>query len=257
MLAEELIELHRTPREIVPFSERYPGLTPEDGYAAARALHAERLARGWRPLGRKIGFTNRNIWPRYGVHEPIWGWVYDRTVQFAERNQASVPLVGLVQPRIEPEILFKLRASPISAEPQVLADAIEWVAHSIEIVQCHHPAWKVKLPDCTAGNGMHGRLVVGEALPLSPVLAGALPGAQVALMKEGRVVDRGAGSNVLDGPVQALGHLVGMLAGNERLRGGEIVSTGTLTDAYPVAPGETWSTAFSALPLPGLSVTFA
>src|SRR5882672_11844275 len=139
MLAEELIELHRAPREIVPFSERYPGLTPQDGYAAARGLHAERLARGWRPLGRKIGFTNRTIWPRYGVDQPIWGRVYDRTVQLAESNTATVPLTGLVQPRIEPEILFKLRAAPRSADLRELAEAIEWVAHSIEIVQCHHP----------------------------------------------------------------------------------------------------------------------
>src|SRR5262245_44034075 len=109
MLAEELIELHRAPREIVQFSERYPGLTPADGYAAARALHAERLARGWKPVGRKIGFTNRTIWPRYGVDQPIWGRVYDRTLQLAENNDtAVVPLTGLVQPRIEPEICFKL-----------------------------------------------------------------------------------------------------------------------------------------------------
>jgi len=55
-------------------------MTPEEGSAAARALHEERLRQGWRPLGRKIGFTNRTIWPRYGVYEPIWGTVYDRTV---------------------------------------------------------------------------------------------------------------------------------------------------------------------------------
>ena len=49
-------------------------------HAAARALHAHRLAAGWIPVGRKIGFTNRTIWTRYGVYEPIWGTVYDRTL---------------------------------------------------------------------------------------------------------------------------------------------------------------------------------
>ena len=37
---------------------------------------------------------------------------------------------------------------------------------------------------------------------------------------------------------------------------GEIVTTGVLTDAHPVAPGEIWSTAISGLPLAGLAIAF-
>ena len=40
------------------------------------------------------------------------------------------------------------------------------------------------------------------------------------------------------------------------LAAGEIVSTSTLTDARPVAPGKTWSTAFEGLPLNGLEASF-
>jgi len=35
------------------------------------------------------------------------------------------------------------------------------------------------------------------------------------------------------------------------------VSTGTLTDAHPVAAGETWRTEIHGLPLQGLTVHFA
>lgn len=70
-LAAELIALHEAPREVPPFSERFPELTPEAGYRAAHHLHAHRLAQGWRPRGRKIGFTNRSLWKRYGVFEPM------------------------------------------------------------------------------------------------------------------------------------------------------------------------------------------
>ena len=62
---------------------------------------AHRIARGWKPVGRKIGFTNRTIWERYGVHEPIWGTVYDRTLV---PPNPPVSLKTLAQPRIEPEI---------------------------------------------------------------------------------------------------------------------------------------------------------
>ena len=69
MFADELISLHEFPREVPPFTDRFDGLTASDGYATARALHTHRLDAGWRPVGRKIGFTNRTIWSRYGVYE--------------------------------------------------------------------------------------------------------------------------------------------------------------------------------------------
>src|ERR1051325_4254774 len=106
-------------------------MTPAESYAAARALHAGRLREGWRALGRKIGFTNRNIWPLYGVYEPIWGFVYDRTVIHSKGDRAAVPLQGLSQPRIEPEVCFKLKRAPRSAELQELLECLEWVGHSI------------------------------------------------------------------------------------------------------------------------------
>ncbi len=47
---------------------RLCGDRPNCGACASR--------RGERPIGRKIGFTNRNIWAEYGVYAPIWGDVY-------------------------------------------------------------------------------------------------------------------------------------------------------------------------------------
>jgi len=227
-----------------------------------RRLHEHRLTIGWKPLGRKIGFTNRTIWPRYGVHEPIWGFVYEQTVIRAVDGKAEVPLAGLAQPRIEPEILFGLKAPPPrSHDPHAILAAIEWVAHSIEIVQCFHPDWKITLADCTPANGLHGRLVIGPPTPVHdiPDLEALLPAARVVLKKGARKVDEGVGANVLDSPLFALAHLVEVLAIQpdfEPLHAGEIVSTGTLTDAHPVAPGETWSTSFKGLPLAGLKVKF-
>ena len=258
MLAEELIELHRSPREVTPFSARYPGLTAAAGYQAARALHEYRLAQGWKPVGRKIGFTNRTLWARYGVHEPMWGTVYDRTLVFSNQSSCSVSLAGLVQPRIEPEICFKLKSAP---RPDRLLESIEWVAHSVEIVRCHHPAWKVTISDCTADNGLHGRLVVGTPVPVEkvPDLMERLPAVEARLFRSGSLVDRGTGVNVLGSPLLSLGHLAELLAREPwapPLGAGEIVTTGVLTDAHPVSPGETWSTEIAGLPLPGLRITF-
>ncbi|HEX6529085.1 MAG TPA: hypothetical protein VF004_04655 [Burkholderiales bacterium] len=249
MLGEELVGVHEGARLVPRFSERYPGLIAEQGYAAARALHQHRLAQGWKPVGRKIGFTNRTLWERYGVHEPMWGTVYDRTLIRAEKDKAEVRLEGLVQPRIEPEIAFKLKKAPRAADE--LPECLEWMAHSVEIVQCHHPDWKVSIADCTADNGLHGRLIVGAPLPIKEL--DKLPAVQAKLFQGDRLVDRGVGANVLGSPMLALAFLVRLL-GNQ-LAAGEIITTGVLTDAHPIAPGETWRTEVSGFP--GLTLTFA
>ena len=259
-LGNELIELHDHPRQVSPFSVRYPGLTAQTGYAAARQLHASRLAKGWKLEGRKIGFTNRTLWDRYGVHEPLWGAVYDRTLVFAAGNKAVVPLAGLVQPRIEPEICFRLKARPpVTRDPLALLGCIEWIAHSVEIVQCHHPEWKVTLADCTADNGLHGKLVLGTPVPVERIsgLAAALPFLKVDLFKGDERKDQGIGSNVLGSPLLALAFLVEILSKqNQVLEPGEIISTGTLTDAHPVAPGEVWRTDFHGFAVRGMEITF-
>lgn len=256
MLGEELIQLHETPRLVPRFSETHPGLTPESGYAAARALHAHRLKSGWNAVGRKIGFTNRTLWQRYGVHEPMWGTVYDRTLVQAQNHRAQVSLEGLVQPRIEPEICFKLKRAPTGSGVDELLTAIEWMAHSVEIVQCHHPEWKVTIADCTADNGLHGRLIVGTAVPLER--HEELPRVKARLFKGERLVDEGVGANVLGSPLVSLGHLVELLKRQpeaEPLRAGEIITTGVLTDAHPVAAGETWRTELTGLR--GLTIVFS
>jgi 2-oxo-3-hexenedioate decarboxylase len=162
----------------------------------------------------------------------------------------------LVQPRIEPEVCFKLKKAPRSSELEEIVSCIEWMAHSVEIVQCHHPDWKVAIADCTADNGLHGRLVLGTPTPL--IAAEELPAVKARLYKGERLIDEGVGANVLGSPLLSLGFLIDVLKKQREappLRPGEIVTTGVLTDAHPVAPGETWRTELSGFP--GLAIVFA
>jgi 2-oxo-3-hexenedioate decarboxylase len=258
-LGDELIGLHESERLVPSFVERCADLTPEAGYAAARELHRHRIGLGWRAVGRKIGFTNRTLWPRYGVYEPMWGLVYDKTLIYAQGDFAAVALTGLAQPRIEPEICFRLKSAPRSSKTADLLASLEWVAHAVEIVQCHHPQWRLKLADCTADNGLHGRLIVGSAAAIPPNFADALPRVEVLLWQAHKLIDRGIGANVLGSPLAALGHLVDILARQPEappLAAGEIVTTGVLTDAHPIAAGETWRTELKGLRLPGLTLAF-
>ena len=241
-------------RQIAPFA----GLSMVSAYRVAGRVRDARLGDGARVVGRKIGFTNRGIWDEYGVHAPIWGYVYDRTLHdMAEPARAA----DFLEPRIEPEIVFGL-AAPISAHMGLaeIAAAIGWVAHGFEIVHSLYPGWRFSAPDTVAAFGLHGGLWIGARRPLAADDAGRLESFAIRLMRDGVEVDRGQGRNVLDGPLQALRHLAQTLAGDAEhppLGAGEIVTTGTLTRAFPIAPGEVWTTALSGLDLPGARLAVA
>ncbi|MGQ2978918.1 MAG: 2-keto-4-pentenoate hydratase [Polaromonas sp.] len=254
----------------------WPAGVPADlpaGYAAALAVRAARIAAGEGPAGYKVGFTNRTIWPRYQVYAPIWGTVWQGSlsqVDAAGPNAGVLSLAGLCEPRIEPEIVFGLRAAPVpGCTLAQLADAVAWVAHGFEIVHTHFPGWKFSAAQAVADEGLHGRLLVGQRVELPPgaapqALAEALSGIRLRLYGDGVLKDQGTGAHVLDGPLQALLHFVNelrALPGAPLLQAGDLVTTGTLTDAWPVSPGQTWHTELQgsgplADQLSGLSVRF-
>lgn len=247
--------------QIEPFTVSELAFAPVDAYAVTASLRSLRAARGEKPIGRKIGFTNRNIWAEYGVFAPIWGDVYDTTVRNIA-GSARVAVSQLPEPRIEPEIVLGLaRDLSTGMTLDEISGAIEWVAHGFEIVQSIFPAWRFKAADCIADGGLHGRLFIGPRKSLTNEdrqnLAQRLSGFTIALSRNGEVVDTGSGGNVLDGPIQALAHLVEVLGDDDRnppLRAGELVTTGTLTRAFPVLSGEVWTTRIEGLDLLGLSV---
>lgn len=262
-VADEVLAALDAKREIAPLTARIAGFDAAAAYAVADVLRQRRGARGERPVGRKIGFTNRNIWQEYGVYEPIWGDVYSSTL-FEAAPGARIRIARLPQPRIEPEIVLGLTGDLSGGMDLAdIAERIGWIAHGFEIVQSVYPGWHCSVADCVADGGLHGLLCVGPKRAPSADerrrLADTLSGIGIELACDGRFIDRGIGANVLGGPVQALKHLADLLARDPtrpQLRAGELVTTGTLTRAFPIAPGERWSTVVSGVDLPGMDVAF-
>ena len=259
----------------------WPVTTPADlpeAYALALAVREQRIAMGEVPVGYKVGFTNRNIWQRYNVEAPIWGTVWQSSLTFCKNENKNIDgifeetlsLQGLSEPRIEPEIIFCLRsAPPVSCTLAQLAGCIDWVAHGFEIVHTHFPGWKFTAAQGVADAGLHGRLLVGQTVQVpagigAAELTLALSSLRLKLYGEGVLIEEGAGVNVLDGPMQALLHFVQEIRATPNaplLKAGDVVTTGTLTDAYPVQSGQCWhsqieATGPVAAQLKGLALRF-
>jgi 2-oxo-3-hexenedioate decarboxylase len=261
------------------------GLRLADAYRVAAQADARRRAGGDVPQGWKIGFTNRSIWPRYGVHQPIWGRVWRSTLTLLAQTEAEVSLAGLVQPRIEPEIVFGFARSPrADMSASDLLACLDWVAHGVEIVHTHLPGWTFgSAAEPVADFGLHGRLLVGPRLALprpgrsasahrpegssttgagdddARAWASELSRLELDLLMDDRVVDHGVAGVVLDGPFQALQTWLRAMAvdtPDRSVQAGDVVTTGTLTDAWPVAAGQVWRTQPSDPRFPGLRLRF-
>jgi 2-oxo-3-hexenedioate decarboxylase len=261
-VAAEVIAALSSHAQIPTFSSRPDGLTLAQAYQVVPLLRATFEARGEKITGRKIGFTNREMWKAFGVDSPIWGYTTSRTTR--ELADAQVmPLNGFSEPRIEPEIMFGLDATPtLGMSDNELIDCIEWLALGYEIVQSIFPHWKFAAADTVAANGVHGALLIGKRHAVAPRKAdwqNELAAFAVELYRDGEMVQRGGGSLVLGSPLVALRHLIELLADdphNPPLRAGEIVSTGTLTLAMPVKPGEHWTTKVHGIALEEVAIEF-
>ncbi|MCJ2067452.1 hydratase [Methylobacterium sp. J-030] len=261
--ARTILAAHEHRRSIAPLTGWDPALDLPAAYRVAEEIRRLRAARGERVVGRKIGFTNTTLWDRYGVRAPIWGHVYDTTLRDRSALAGPVALAAFVEPRIEPEIVFGLARTPEPGmDAAALIGCVAWAAAGFEIVQSLYPGWRFTAPDTVAAFGLHGLLVVGARVPIAaaerPRWIGGLETVSIDLLRDGSRAETGSGRNVMgSGPLAALGHLVDVLANDSvspPLAAGEIITTGTLTDALPVAPGQRWQTRIDGLPLPDIDL---
>ena len=246
-IASEVSRSISLAKQIDPFSKRGLVLSLQEAYDVAGIVR-QKLG-STEIIGRKIGFTNRNIWNIYDVDQPIWGPITTNSVSFFETNLLKIDLSQFCEPRIEPEIVVCLKQTPKdgSENPEIYLD---WIAPGFEIVDSIYPNWKFSLTDAIASGGLHGCLVVGKKFKVNDRTERDLIDVGVSLYRGGGFQEAGNGANILDGPVSAIRHLhIGLskIRNQDPLSAGDIITTGTMTDAKPIFSKEKWSAKFGGV----------
>jgi 2-keto-4-pentenoate hydratase len=119
-----MLDAFASQRLIPPLSRDDLSLDEDSAYAIALEVYSRRVRRGEKPVGRKIGFTNRSIWAEYRVSAPIWCHVYDATVHYARNGEARLAVGHLLQPRIEAEIqLHFARTPPVTRDEHAILES--------------------------------------------------------------------------------------------------------------------------------------
>lgn len=197
-------------------------------YAVQRKVIACRVQRGERVVGAKLGFTSAAKMAQTGVHEIIAGTLTD-AMRFADG--ASISLGGLIHPRIEPEVAFRVCAALPAEDPA--ADALAYVdaiAPALEIIDSRYRDFRFRLSDVVADNASSAAFVIGEWQPISDVRD-----RKVMLRVDGAVVESGSTADILGDPVNALRAYVDLArARGWSLSAGDVLLAGAATAAVPL-----------------------
>lgn len=253
-VADELMASWTSATPLEPPSSRFPDFDMHAAYEVEAELCRRRIAAGHKVTGRKVGYANKAAWRVLKLETLVWASMYDDTVHDA----ASFPELSLKgffpAPRIEPEIVFRLKTLVAAGLDAAGALAcVEWMALGFEIIDCPFPGWQFKPVDFVAAFGLHRALVVGQPTPVDLSMADSLAAFKVRLLRDGQLMEEGAGRNSLRSPALCLAEL----GRTTPLEAGELVSTGTLVGPQSITAGESWEAETEGLPVAGLKLKLA
>lgn len=222
----------------VPCAPMRDLLEPNDvvgAYAAQSIIIGDRVAAGRTVVGRKIGLTSKAVQDWLGVDTPDFGVLLD---DMEYREDETVPMSRLLQPRAEAEIAFVLKSDlaegPFTAES--VRDAIDHARAAIEIVDSRVKDWEVAYADTVADNASSGLYVMGETRltldQFNPV------DVEMTMTANGETISTGTGAACLGDPLNAVAWLAeAALTYGEPLRAGQVILSGALGPVYPVPHG--------------------
>jgi 2-oxo-3-hexenedioate decarboxylase len=235
-LAEHLENAQLEARAVPQISIAYPHIDVEDGYAIQHEIRRRKIMRGARIIGMKAGVTSRAKMKQVGIDTPSYGFLADA---FAVPDGGEVVTGELIHPRVEPEFAFVLKRDlegPGCHVGAVLA-ATDFVMPALEIIDSRYENFKFDLASVIADNSSSARFVLGGRCRSVDELELATTG--LVMEKNGEPAAFGAGAAVLNHPAAAVALIANLLARRgEKLRAGDVVLTGGVTEAVPVKAGD-------------------
>ncbi len=236
-LADSLYDARTKFRQCGPLTARYPELTIRDAYTVSeinlkRRMEQERVLL----VGKKIGLTSRAVQKQLGVSEPDFGYLTsDMNVPMGE----TVPLAGLLQPKVEGETAYVLKRDLLGPGISV-ADVIratDFVLPCIEIIDSRVQDWKIKIQDTIADNASSSLFVLGTEPRTLRDRDLRLAG--MALRVNGEVISTGSGAACLDHPCLAVAWLANKLGEfGVGLKAGEVILSGAFGPVVAITGNE-------------------
>ncbi len=255
--AADLFAADETGRQMGLLSRRHPEMTMDDAYAVQDALIARKLASGRRKIGWKIGLTSRAMQDALKIDTPDSGVLLD---DMAFDTGATVPQGRFIQPRIEAEIAFVMKA-PLSgaASREDIISATDYVCPSLEILDTRilradpETGQTRIIVDTISDNAANAGVVLGDKRH-APDTDLRWVGAIVT--RNGTVEETGLGAGVLNDPVTSVLWLAQRMEQyGQEISAGDIVLSGSFIRPVECPPSTDIQADFG--PFGHVSIAFA
>lgn len=257
--AARLIEAEETGRQIGLLSLAYPGMDMDDAYAIQQALAAHKQTAGRHVIGWKIGLTSKAMQYALNIDIPDSGILFD---DMAFDDGATVPKGRFIQPRVEAEIAFVMKAPLGGADvtrDDVLA-ATDYVAPSLEILDTRilrvdpETARARNVCDTISDNAANAGVVLGRQRHAPDAFDLRWVGAMT--FRNGEIEETGLGAGVLNDPVESVVWLARRMAQyGQSIAPGHIVLSGSFIRPVECPPGTRIEADFG--PFGAVSIHFA
>lgn len=257
--AESLDQAERTRVQTGLLSLKHPQMTMDDSYAVQSAWVQKKIASGRKPIGWKIGLTSKAMQYALNINIPDSGVLFDDMVF---EDGATVPADRFIQPRIEAEIAFVMKA-PLKGPDISIFDvlnATDYVTPALEILDTRilrvDPETKKArtIVDTISDNAANAGIVTGGRAVRPGEIDMRWMGAIVS--RNAEVEETGLGAGVLNQPARGIAWLANRLSQyGDGIEAGQIVLAGSFIRPIEARHGDTINADFG--PYGSVSLFFA
>lgn len=251
-LAQELDKAQVQRQAVRHFSQRFAGMTIEDGYRINRAWMQLKRAQGEQVIGHKIGLTSRAMQISSQIDEPDYGTLLASMRYVCRGGEVlEISVKDFISPRVEVELAFVLKhelQGPNVTVEQVM-DATDYVTPAVEIIDARIEQFDRdtraprKVFDTISDNAASAGIVIGDVTTdtryrMNPQTTD-LPWVGAICRYNGVVEETGLAAAVQGHPAVGIAWLANKLAPwGEHLKAGEIVLAGSFTKPVPARAGD-------------------
>ncbi|OCP00515.1 MULTISPECIES: 2-oxo-hept-4-ene-1,7-dioate hydratase [unclassified Ensifer] len=224
-------------------SLKHPDMTMDDAYAVQAAWVKQKIARGRRVIGWKIGLTSKAMQYALNIDIPDSGVLFD---DMLFEDGARIPGDRFIQPRIEAEIAFVMKASLAGPNVTVfdVLNATDYVTPALEILDTRilriDPETREArtIVDTISDNAANAGIVLGGRQMRPDAIDMRWMGAIVS--RNAEVEETGLGAGVLNHPARGIAWLANRLSlYGDRIQAGQIVLAGSFIRPVEARHGDT------------------
>lgn len=241
--AEALDGAERSRTQIGLISLRHPEATMDDAYAIQDAWVKRKIAAGRTAIGWKIGLTSKAMQYALNIDIPDSGVLFD---DMLFEDGAVIPAHRFIQPRIEAEIAFVMKAPLRGPNVSVfdVLNATDCITPALEILDTRilrvDPETKKarNIVDTISDNAANAGIVIGGRQMRPDAVDMRWMGAIVS--RNAEVEETGLGAGVLNHPARGIAWLANRLAQyGAGIEAGQIVLAGSFIRPVEARHGDT------------------